>query len=254
MEDDMSRSLNPVDGAEEPVRPERRNTSADPDPYSADHRLPAEPAFQPDDRPADEPPAAPVIMPNHREVLVRQRERFGGVKFGSAFFGWLAATGLAAILVAVLAAVAVATGTTVDQAADRSWTVGTTGAVLLLVILFVAYLAGGYVAGRMARFNGIRQGVAVWVWGVVITALLAGIAAVAGSRFDVLATLNVPQVRIGDQTSVWQTVIAISIAAASALGGAVLGGLAGMRFHRRVDRADITPVPEAGNPTRANGS
>ena len=124
----------------------------------------------------------------------------------------------------------------------------------MLVILFVAYLAGGYVAGRMARFNGIRQGVAVWVWGVVITALLAGIAAVAGSRFDVLATLNVPQVRIGDQTSVWQTLIAIAIAAAAALVGAVLGGLAGMRFHRRVDRADITPVPEAGNPTRANGS
>src|SRR6476646_2617617 len=116
MEDDMSRSLNPVDGAEEPVRPERRNTSADPDPYSADHRLPAEPAFQPDDRPADEPPAAPVIMPNHREVLVRQRERFWRGMCGAAVFGGLGATGLAAILVSVLAAVAVATGTTVDQA------------------------------------------------------------------------------------------------------------------------------------------
>src|SRR6188472_227245 len=99
MEDDMSSPVDPVDCGEEPVRPERRQTPADPDPYSADHRLPVEPAFPSDDRAAGEPPAAPVIMPNHREVLVRQRERFGGAKFGSAFFGWLAATGLAAILV-----------------------------------------------------------------------------------------------------------------------------------------------------------
>ena len=47
-------------------------------------------------------------------------------------------------------------------------TVGMVGIIVLLVILFVSYYSGGYVAGRMARFHGARQGIAVWGWAVVI--------------------------------------------------------------------------------------
>jgi len=50
-------------------------------------------------------------------------------------------------------------------------TVGWIGAIALLVVLFVAYFSGGYVAGRMARFNGLKQGLAVWVWALVIAML-----------------------------------------------------------------------------------
>ena len=144
-----------------------------------------------------------------------------------------------------------ATGTTVDQAVqapppgtDRAWTVGLVGGVLLLVILFVAYLAGGYVAGRMARFNGARQGLAVWLWGVAITGLLAAVAAVAGPQYDIPAQVNLPRIRTNELNSALQTTIAIAGAAAVALTGAVLGGLAGMRFHRRVDRADTTQASD----------
>ena len=38
------------------------------------------------------------------------------------------------------------------------------GVVVAAVVLFVAYVCGGYVAGRMARFDGIKQGLAVWGW------------------------------------------------------------------------------------------
>src|SRR3954453_5301344 len=48
-------------------------------------------------------------------VLQRERERYGGVKAGSAFFGWLTATGTGVLLTALLtgagAAVGVATNT-----------------------------------------------------------------------------------------------------------------------------------------------
>lgn len=36
------------------------------------------------------------------EVVSRERERFGGMKFGSAFFGWLTAMGTAVLLTALL--------------------------------------------------------------------------------------------------------------------------------------------------------
>ena len=46
---------------------------------------------------------------------------------------------------------------------------------------FVAYYCGGYVAGRMARFDGVKQGVAVWVWALVIAIIVTVLGAVGGS-------------------------------------------------------------------------
>jgi hypothetical protein len=89
------------------------------------------------DRPTPEHPA-PVVT-DRASIVARQRERFGGIKVGSAFFGWLTATGMAVLLIALLAAggveFGVATNTNVDQATQDG------------------------------RFNGIRQGIAVWLWG-----------------------------------------------------------------------------------------
>src|SRR3954467_952139 len=122
---------------------------------------------------------------NREAVVERQKERYGGIKWGSAFFGWLTATGTAVILTALLsaagAAVGVATDSTAadaaDQAAQDSTTVGIVGGIALLLILVVAYYCGGYVAGRMARFNGMKQGIAVWVWSIVIAVVVAVIGA-----------------------------------------------------------------------------
>jgi len=67
-------------------------------------------------------------------------------------------------------------------------TVGVTGAVVLLVILALAYLAGGYVAGRLARFDGLRNGVLAWIVGVIVTI----VAAIAGSIVGFYVAGQVP--------------------------------------------------------------
>lgn len=183
-----------------------------------------------------------------REVVARQQERFGGVKVGSAFFGWLTATGTAVLLTAVVAAagvaVGVATNTTVGSATSAvssdTRTVGITGAIVVAAILFLAYLCGGYVAGRMARFDGAKQGLAVWLWAVLIAALVAAAAAIAGNKYDILSQLNYfPRIPVAAGTLTSGGVIALVVAALVALVGAVLGGLTGMRYHRRID--DATP-------------
>ena len=202
--------------------------------------------------PAPAEPAAEVIVPDRATIVARQKERFGGIKIGSAFFGWLTATGMAVLLIALLAAAGVAFGvatdTSVDQAVQQSQnttgtaqTVGLVGAITLLVVLLVAYYCGGYVAGRMARFNGIRQGLAVWLWGVLMALLIAAVAAIAGAQYDVFARLNLPRLPVneGHVTAVGAIVIGAAILAA--LLGALLGGLAGMRFHRNVDAAGLEP-------------
>ncbi|WP_328291465.1 hypothetical protein OG218_01660 [Kineococcus sp. NBC_00420] len=185
-------------------------------------------------------------------VVNREKNAHGGVKVGSAFFGWLTATGTAVLLTALLAATGTAIGVASsgglnqaltgaqDSAGQNAATIGVAGAIGVLVVLLVAYFCGGYVAGRMARFNGVKQGIAVWVWAIVIAVVVAVAAAVAGSKFDVLGQLNsFPRIPVDAGSLTTGSIIALVAAVVVALLGAILGGLAGMRFHRRVDRAGL---------------
>lgn len=183
-----------------------------------------------------------------RRDLAAESDQFGGIKIGSAFFGWLTATGMAVLLTALLAAagtaVGVANSAEVGQAAtsatQNAGTVGAVGAVVLLVILFVAYFCGGYVAGRMARFNGVRQGIAVWVWALLIAMVVAVAGIVGGSKYNVLAQLNAfPRIPVNEGDLTTAGIVALIIVALASLAGAILGGMAGMRFHRRVDDAEL---------------
>jgi hypothetical protein len=192
--------------------------------------------------------ASAAVRSDRRSVVAREKDRYGGVKWGSAFFGWLTATGtaviLTALLVAIGAVVGVSTGTSASdvrgQASQKAGTLGVAGAIVLLAVLVVAYFAGGYVAGRMARFNGVKQGIAVWAWAIVI-ALLVGIAsAVAGSKFNILDKAGgFPKLPVSGGDVTTAAVIAAVIAIVAALVGSILGGLAGMRFHRNVDKAGL---------------
>jgi hypothetical protein len=45
-----------------------------------------------------------------RDVRARQREEYGGINWGAAFFGWLVAIGVRVILLAILSAAGAAFG------------------------------------------------------------------------------------------------------------------------------------------------
>ncbi len=177
-----------------------------------------------------------------RDAVDAQQARFGGIKWGAAFFGWLTANGFAVILVALLSAAGVALGLaqnvdTADEAAQQAETLGIGGGIAILVILFLAYLAGGYVAGRMSRFDGARQGIAVWIIGLLVVLILAGVGLALGSEYNVLQQLNLPRIPIDEGTATTAGIITLVAILVVTLLGAVLGGKLGERFHRKVDRA-----------------
>ena len=177
-----------------------------------------------------------------RDAVERQHDRFGGIKWGAAFFGWLSANGLAVLLIAIISAAGVAIGLTqdvpsVDEATSNASGIGIGGGIALLVVLFLAYLAGGYVAGRMARFDGARQGVAVWVIGLLVVIALAVVGAVFGSEYNVLSQLNLPRIPIDEGTLTTAGIVALVAVLLVTLLGAVLGGKLGERYHRKVDKA-----------------
>ncbi|GAB3030663.1 hypothetical protein GCM10027052_03670 [Parafrigoribacterium mesophilum] len=191
--------------------------------------------------------AVPVESQNslREDVLEREQRNFGGIKVGSAFFGWVAAMGIAVLLTALVAA----TGAAIGQKAsgnlgkavnDNASAIGLWGAVVLAVIMFIAYYCGGYVAGRMARFNGALQGLTVWLWAVVIAIIIAILTAVAGSQYDILSNINgFPRIPMSAADLTTAGIVTAIVIALVSLGGALLGGIAGMRYHRHVDRAGL---------------
>ncbi|ABK01471.1 hypothetical protein Arth_0070 [Arthrobacter sp. FB24] len=202
----------------------------------------------PEEAPLPEVPAAII----RETVVARQEERFGGIKIGAAFFGWLTATAMT-VLLAALAMAATRTGllTAADTAAGYgqawSWPGGVTGAALLLLIPLLAYFSGGYVAGRMARFNGVGQGLMVWLWAVIVAAAAAVVAMVSGivggGQLNVRNTLNeLLRLPVNEGPPGTGSIVAAIAVAALALLGSVLGGMVGVHYHRKVDRVGFTPT------------
>jgi hypothetical protein len=156
-----------------------------------------------------------------------QHERYGGAKIGSAFFGWLVAVGLTVLLGVLAGVVSAALGAQQTQV----------GLIVPVVVLVVAYFAGGYVSGRLARFDGARNGFLSWVIGVLASILLAVIGVFVGAQYDVLTRVALPALPTGLDQVTWSAVVAVAVAVVGTLLAAVVGGRMGEGYHRRVDRA-----------------
>ena len=176
-----------------------------------------------------------------KEMQKRQRDEFGGLHWGSAFFGWLVAVGIATLLTAIVSAAGAAVGLTqgasTQDATTNADTIGILGGIVLLAILLIAYYAGGYVAGRMSRFSGPKQGLGVWIIALVVTVILAVAGAVLGAEYNVLSQLNLPRIPVGEGALTTGGLIALAAIVLGTLLAAVAGGKAGTHYHRKVDRA-----------------
>lgn len=213
--------------------------------------------LQETDRPADRDIDRDADRDEGRPTIFRQREgdhdadvlrraahdrahdRFGGVNPGAAFFGWLSAMGLTAILAGIVAAAASALGYqnqfSEAQAEQAAGTVGIVSGLVLLCVLVLAYFAGGYVAGRMSRFDGAKQGVAVWAIGLLVTILAAVAGWLAGDAYNVLNRVEVPSIPIPTDQLTWGGIIAGLLILLGTLVAAMVGGKVGQRYHDKVD-------------------
>lgn len=107
-------------------------------------------------------------------------------------------------------------------------------AVALSVLLFFAYLVGGYAAGRMARFAGAKQGIAVWLW-QIMALILGSLATFLTPQLfqNGVASLSLQKLIAGDFAN---GLLAVLLVLSLSFLGAILGGLCGRLYHRRVDK------------------
>jgi hypothetical protein len=173
--------------------------------------------------------------PRDRKRLARQAG-LGRLSFISALAGVLVAYGAFALLAALVGAVAVAVGVDAELASNDWTTFGMGSAVTATVVAFVAYLFGGYVAGRMARRAGLVNGLAVFVLALVVAVVVGAIVASQADTATIQANLR--SLGLPITATEWA-----QIGTAAGIGtlvgmlvGAAIGGVVGERWHSELTR------------------
>ena len=174
----------------------------------------------------------------------RLRDMYGGVDWLASFLGFVFTLVLGAVFSAIAGLLLVPFGFSPDLSGGRIGASVITGLALLGVLIFLTYFFGGYVAGRLARFDGGRNGAMVLLWSFIVVLTLALVAVVfsgflpagvaagvgnvargAGSAATILAGAGVAGIVTGVATLLL------------ALLGGFLGGRLGSRYHAEIDRA-----------------
>ena len=174
--------------------------------------------------------------------LAEARHRFGGVDIPATLAGMVAALGTTVVLGGLLAG-AGAFGYQLGLR-DAATKLSRGGLIGGLVTLFVAFLVGGWVAGRVARYNGGLNGLLTALCFVLLAALMGGLGAWAGDKYNVFANVNLPQWFSADALGT-AAIVSGLVALAVMFGAGWLGGWLGERYHRRADSVVARTRPGA---------
>jgi hypothetical protein len=174
-----------------------------------------------------------VAPPRGDVGLHEAHRRFGGLDVPASLAGTLCALGTA-VLLAGLVTGAGSIGYRLGARGSEAG-VSVAGMVAGLIVLLAAFGTGGWVAGRMSRYDGGRNGLMTAVWFVVLAAIVAILGGWLGHRYDFLSRFDLPQWFSGTDRGP----IAIGtgiVAVAVMLIAGTLGGKLGDRYHRGADQ------------------
>ena len=175
--------------------------------------------------------------PEEREA--RLKEVYGGVDWLASFIGCVFAIVSSGILLAFTGLVLNPLGFTLNLAGRDIDAVIITGLVVVGFVLFASYFIGGYVAGRLVRFDGGRNGAVTVAWGLILSIILVLFGSfLPGALFRALQDFMEQSVlpAIGGLTEVGLVGAGIIVGALllELLGG-FLGGRLGNGYHTRID-------------------
>lgn len=185
------------------------------------------------ERVAEPAPAAPAY---ERRVVTTAHEprRFS---LGATFLGWAVASFFTLLFTAIV--IGIVGGATAGDGTfglgDENVTNVAIGALVgLLIAVFLAYLIGGYNAGRISRWDGGKHGAAIVGW-TILFAILAAIVTYAGmTTFNLGAYLAPVGLDFADPaTLTTYGILVLVLVLAAMIGGGYLGGKLGERTYER---------------------
>ena len=175
----------------------------------------------------------------HRETALEAG--FGTLSPLSVLAGVLCAYGAFAIVAAVVGA-ALAAADVNTEFRSNDWTgSGAVASLASAAVLFIAYLFGGYVAGRMARRAGLLHGALVFVVSLLVGGVAGGVVSTLADSNDIednLRSIGVPTT-MDQVTEVAVAGVILSLVAV--LVGSLLGGALGERWHTKLARRVADP-------------
>ena len=160
----------------------------------------------------------------------------GGISWWSILTGVLVAFGVMFLLSAIAGAIIVNTGLENDIADGNAVEVGIGAGIAFVVTQLVAYLWGGYTAGRMARGSGFANGLLVPIVALAIAALVAGIAYALGETASMGLPFAENRLPVNNDALIdFGAGVGIATLAAMLIGG-LIGGILGARWHTKLER------------------
>jgi hypothetical protein len=181
------------------------------------------------------------VLRDREEYL---RDIYGGVDWLASFVGFIFALLFASLLgvgAAIFLLAPLGLGDSLGSGQLTSTAI--TGFAIIAAVGFFSFLFGGYISGRMARYDGGRNGAMVLLWTVLIAALLLVLSGLLGNVISGTPTGDV----VGQTLSFGNTavdlvgglgvpgaVVSGGVILAALLGG-MLGGRLGSRYHREID-------------------
>ncbi len=159
----------------------------------------------------------------------------------SVLAGVLCAYGAFTIVAAIVGS-ALAAADVNTEFRSNDWTgSGAVAALASAAVLFIAYLFGGYVAGRMARRAGLLNGALVFVVSLVVGGVAGGVVSALADSNEIEDNLR----SIGVPTTMDQlTEVAVAgaiLSLVAVLVGSLLGGALGERWHTKLARRVADP-------------
>jgi hypothetical protein len=174
----------------------------------------------------------------------RLRDMYGGVDWLASFIGFTFALVAGCLFTLVAGLVVAPLGVSMDLAGSEIGPAAITGLVLVAILVFLTYFFGGYVAGRLARFDGGRNGAMLLLWTGVTVLVLALINAVLSGFLPEGISENIDSLIQNFLFSTIGGLSGLGIAGVLIFGGALLvalvggflGGRLGSRYHAEIDR------------------
>jgi hypothetical protein len=160
----------------------------------------------------------------------------GGISLWAVLTGMMTALGVLLLGAAITGGIAAATDTTgaaLTSDASNGWT---WTALAFCAAVFIAFVWGGYTAGRMARGMGMLNGFLVPLFtlivGAGVVALVDALGTTTSWTIPAFGTWNIPYE--GSSMTTRGTVTGIVALALMFVGG-MLGGIRGVTWHRRLE-------------------
>lgn len=172
------------------------------------------------------------------------KERFGGADVVAGILGMFVALGVLVFLGGLLAAGAGEIPYQLNQIDldGNLQEVEVVGAVVAIAVILVSFFAGGWAAGRMARYDGGVNGAGTALWFTLIVGIFGLLGAWAGQEYNAFAGTGLPNwfAQIGADDVTIKAIVGGAAGIVAALLGGYVGGLFGEQYHRQIDAAVAT--------------